>query len=88
MAQSARDLVDHLITAKEFYPNTEHNVLMRRHYMTLGVADCKHLLQDIQALNDCCSQMSANWYEEIVAMLCDEIKTIKGARKGVKLLKG
>lgn len=86
MADSARKMVDYLVTAKEFYPNTEHNVEMRRHYMTLAVAQCKHILQDLQLVEDICSQTKADWYEGITARLDDEIKLIKGARNNTRLI--
>lgn len=85
MAETARSIVYNLVTANAFYPNTEHNVSQRRHYMTLAVADCEQLLQDLQ----CLIELNVVKVSRC-ARLADDVETaaklIKGARKGVKLI--
>ena len=85
MAETARSLVYNLVTANAFYPNTDHNVTQRRHYMTLAVADCEQLLQDLQCVIDLGVVKVSR-----CARVADDVETaaklIKGARKGVKLI--
>lgn len=85
MAETARKLVYNLVTANAFYPNTEHNVTQRRHYMTLAVADCEQLLQDLQCVIDLGVVKVSR-----CARLAEDVETtaklVKGARKGVKLI--
>lgn len=85
MAETARSLVRNLVTANAFYPNTEHNVTQRRHYMTLAVADCEQLLQDLQCVIDLGVVKVSR-----CARLAEDVETteklVKGARKGVKLI--
>ncbi len=85
MAETARSIVYNLVTANAFYPNTEHNVSQRRHYMTLAVADCEQLLQDLQ----CLIELNVVKVSRC-ARLADDVETaaklIKGARNGVKLI--
>ena len=52
MVQTAKDLVDDVVRADSFYPNTAHGVLWRKHYLTLAIADCYRLEQDAQTLRD------------------------------------
>ena len=47
MAETARGLVFNLVKADAFYPNTQRNVDERKRYMTLAIADCNQLLQDL-----------------------------------------
>ena len=85
MAETARSLVRNLVTANAFYPNTEHNVTQRRHYMTLAVADCEQLLQDLQCVIDLGVVKVSR-----CARLAEDVETteklVKGARQGVKLI--
>ena len=85
MAETARKLVYNLVTANAFYPNTEHNVLQRRHYMTLAVADCEQLLQDLQCLIEL-NVVKVSRCARIAESVETTAKLIKGARKGVKLI--
>ena len=85
MAQAAREIVGDIVTADAFYPNTEHNFTYRRHYLTLAVAACELLLQDLQCLADL-GVVKVSRCERLADDLENEIKLIRGARKGVKLL--
>ena len=85
MAETARSLVSNLVTANAFYPNTEHNVTQRRHYMTLAVANCEQLLQDLQCLIDL-GIIKVSRCVRIADDVETAAKLIKGARKGVKLI--
>ena len=86
MAQTARSIVYNLVTANAFYPNTEQNAAKRRHYMTLAGADCEQLLQDLQ----CCADLGVAKLSRCANIANDvdtEIKLIKGARHGVRVIK-
>ena len=86
MAETARSLVSNLVTANAFYPNTEHNVTQRRHYMTLALADLNQLYQDLQGLLAMKLPVKVAKFEEISESIENDIKLIKGARAGVKLI--
>lgn len=85
MAQTARDIVSNIVTANAFYPNTEHNVLQRKRYLTLAVAACETLLQDLQCLADL-GVVKVSRCERLANDVETAVKLIKGARKGVKLV--
>lgn len=86
MAETARSLVMNLIKADAFYPNTARNVEERKRFMTLAIADCNQLLQDLQCLKSLNSNISLSWFETLIQDVDDDIKLIKGARSGVKLI--
>ena len=86
MAETARSLVFNLEKSDAFYPNTERNVSERKHYMTLAIADCEQLYQDVQCLLSLGLPVSVSRFETIAESLDTEIKLIKGARNGVKLI--
>ena len=85
MAQTARDIVSNIVTANAFYPNTERNVLQRKRYLTLAVAACETLLQDLQCLADL-GVVKVSRCERLANDVETAVKLIKGARKGVKLV--
>ena len=86
MAETARSLVMNLVKADAFYPNTARNVEERKRFMTLAIADCNQLLQDLQCLKSLNSNISLSWFETLIKDVDDDIKLIKGARSGVKLI--
>lgn len=87
MVHAADRMVEYLYAAHEFYPSTEYNVQKRKEYMTLAVGCCKNVLRYLQKANDQCSQLSVNWYENLIAELFAEVDSIRKARKGVKLIR-
>lgn len=86
MAETARGIVYNIVKADSFYPNTEENVTARKRYLTLAVADCEQLVQDIQCLLSMGLPVKASRVEAIIDDVEKEIKLIKGARNGVKLI--
>ena len=84
----AKRLVDHIERADAFYPNSQHNVTMRRHYLTEAVADCHVILQDLQCACDAGLPVPLARLERVVGLLDEEIGLLKGARKAVKLTGG
>lgn len=50
MAQTARSMVYNIVTADAFYPNSEDAVTLRKRHLTLAIADCEQLYQDMQCL--------------------------------------
>ena len=86
MAGAARDLVYNLVRSDSFYPNTEHGVQMRKHYMTLAIADCDQLDQDIQLILSLGLPVRPSQVEPVCEMISTEISLIKGARDRVKLI--
>ena len=86
MAETARSLVMNLVKADAFYPNTARNVEERKRFMTLAIADCNQLLQDLQCLKSLNSNISLSRFETLIQDVDDDIKLIKGARSGVKLI--
>ncbi|WP_346679335.1 hypothetical protein [Enorma massiliensis] len=86
MAETARSVVFNLVKADAFYPNTTRNVEERKHYMTLALADLNQLYQDLQCLLAMNLPVKVARFEEISESIENDIKLIKGARAGVKLI--
>ena len=86
MAETARSVVFNLVKADAFYPNTTRNVEERKHYMTLAIADLNQLYQDMQSLLAMGLPVKAARFEGIAERIESDIKLIKGARAGVKLI--
>ena len=86
MAETARSVVFNLVKADAFYPNTARNVDERKRYMTLALADLNQLYQDMQSLLTMGLPIKAVRLEGILDRIDSDIKLIKGARAGVKLI--
>ena len=86
MAETARSVVFNLVKADAFYPNTARNVDERKRYMTLALADLNQLYQDMQSLLTMGLPIKAARLEGILDRIGSDIKLIKGARAGVKLI--
>ena len=86
MSETARSVVFNLVKADAFYPNTQRNVEQRKHYMTLALADLNQLYQDLQCLLAMNLPVKVSRFEEISESIENDIKLIKGARAGVKLI--
>ena len=86
MAQTARSMVYNIVTADAFYPNSEDAVTLRKRHLTLAIADCEQLYQDVQCLLAMGLPVPVSRLDEISEALDREIELLKGARKGVKLI--
>lgn len=65
---------------------TARNVDERKRYMTLALADLNQLYQDMQSLLTMGLPIKAARLEGILDRIDSDIKLIKGARAGVKLI--
>ena len=83
--ETARGIVYNVNRADCFYPNTSFNALERKRYLTLAIADCEQLMLDMQCLMDIGLPVNANRFEELAAMVEEEIRLLKGARKNVRI---
>lgn len=83
--ETARSIACSINRAGRFYPNTGFNVLERRRRITLAIADCDQLLQDLQCPPDIGPPINVNRLEALVEMADREIAPLKGHRKAVKL---
>ncbi|MDN0064882.1 hypothetical protein [Collinsella ihumii] len=86
MAETARSVVFNLVKADAFYPNTTRAVDERKRYMTLALADLNQLYQDLQSLLTMGLPVKAARLEGILEHIDSDIKLVKGARAGVKLI--
>ena len=86
MAETAQSVVFNLVKADAFYPNAPRNVDERKRYMTLALADLNQLYQDMQSLLAMGLPIKAARLEGILDRIDSDIKLIKGARAGVKLI--
>lgn len=86
MTQTARSMVYNIVTADAFYPNNEDAVTLRKRHLTLAIADCEQLYQDLQCLLAMGLPVPVSRLDEISEALDREIELLKGARKGVKLI--
>lgn len=83
---TARELVNNIETASAFYPNTPHGVLQRKHYLTLAIANCYQLVQDLQTLKDIGLPVNVNRYKKAADLLDREIALLTGTKKNVRLV--
>lgn len=86
LVDMARSMVYNINRADQFYPNTVHNVLKRRDYMTLAIADAEQLAIEFGLLPRMNMPINLNRFESVAEMIEKEIGLLKGARKGVKLI--
>lgn len=86
-AETARSLVNHVITGAEFYPNSDQNVQNRRYYYTLAIADCRILQEDMKAMKHLVAEVSASTFANVIAEIEKEIALLKSARKNTRLIK-
>ena len=86
LTEMARSLVYNINRADQFYPNTAHNVLMRRHYLTLAVADAEQLAIEFGLLPRMGIEVNMNRFEELAKLIESEIALLKGTRKNVRLI--
>lgn len=84
--QTAKDLVDDIVRGDRFYPSSPHGVLWRKHYLTLALADCRRLTQDVQTLRDIGLPVNLNRLANLAEMVDREIALLTGARKSVRLV--
>ena len=85
MVDTAKSLVDNIVRSESFYPNTARGVIYRRHYLTLAIADCHRIVQDLQVLKDIGLPVNLNRLTNVADMLDREMALLKGTRKSVKL---
>ena len=83
--ETAKSLVDNVVRADAFYPNTAHNAIYRKHYLTEAIADCYRLVQDVQTLKDVGLPINLNRFAALADMIDREIALLKGTRKSVRL---
>lgn len=84
--ETARSIVYNINRADAFYPSSASNVIERRRYLTLAIADCEQLCLDMQCLMQLGLPGSVSRFENLVDMVDQEIELLKGARKNVKLI--
>ena len=97
LIEMARSCVYNINRADQFYPNSSANVLERRKYLSLAIADVEMLCIELQTLIDmgrpddpskppAINAIDISKLEPIVEMAEREIALLKGARKNVKLV--
>ena len=86
LVDMARSLVYNVNRADQFYPNTAHNVIARRDYLTLAIADAEQLAIEFGLLPKLGLPINMNRFEGIAELIETEIALLKGARKNVRLV--
>lgn len=85
-AETARSMVANISRAYHFYPSSAFNVLERRRYLTLAIADCEQLLLDMQCMKDVGLPINVNRLENLVKMAEAEIGKLQSKRKNTRLI--
>ena len=85
MAETARSIVYNITRAEAFFPNSSFNVLERRRFYTLAIADCEQLLLDLQCIKEMNKGLNVNHIDKMIAKVEDEIALLKGVRKSTRL---
>lgn len=86
MVQTARSCVHNINRADKFYPNTTSNVIERKKYLTLAIADADQLFLDLQHAKRVGIGVSESRLMNLLDMVEDEINLLRSARDHVKLL--
>ena len=73
-----------IVKSDAFYPNSAENVAARKRFLTLAVADCEQLYQDMQCMLAMGLPVKVSRLDCVSEMIDREIKLLKGARNGVK----
>ena len=84
--ETARSIVYNINRADSFYPNSPMNVIERRKYLTLAIADCEQLCLDMQCLLQLALPVKASRFDKLIDLIEEEIELLKGARKNVRLI--
>lgn len=85
MAETARSLVYNVNKANRFYPSNSSNVLERKRYLGLALADCDQLENDLQCLV-AMKCASPGRLERIAGMISDEVDKLMRKRKYTKII--
>ena len=92
---AARGITRNLNMSARFYPNTAANVIERRKHLSLALAECDNLMDELQDMIDLglglkdalrCDGDQPNRLEALVEMVDREISLITGAKKNVRLV--
>ncbi len=86
MVETARRCVYNINRADKFYPNTTINVIERRKYLTLAIADSAQLFLDLQHAKRVGIGIKDSRLDNLLEMVEDEIRLLKAARGNVKLI--
>lgn len=86
MVETARSCVYNINRADKFYPNTTINVIERRRYLTLAIADAEQIFLDLQHAKRVGIGINDTRLANLLDMVEDEIRLLKAARNNVKLL--
>ena len=86
MVETARRCVYNINRADKFYPNTTINVIERRKYLTLAMADAEQLFLDLQHAKRVGIGIKDSRLDNLLDMVEDEIRLLKSARNNVKLI--
>lgn len=85
IAETARSLVYNVNKANRFYPSNSYNVLERKRYLGLAIADCDQLEQDFQCLV-AMKCATPGRLERISGMIRDESAKISKKRKYTRII--
>ena len=86
LVEMGRSLVYNINRADQFYPNSEENVIERRRYLTLAVADVEQVCLELQSMMELGLPIDVRRLEELVKTCEREIALLRGARKNVRLV--
>ena len=84
--ETARSIVYNINRADKFYPNTTINVIERRKYLTLAMADAEQLFLDLQHAKRVGIGIKDSRLDNLLDMVEDEMRLLKSARNNVKLI--
>ena len=85
IADTARSLVRNVNRANRFYPSNSYNVLERKRYLGLALADCDSLEQDFACLV-AMGCASPGRLERIAGMIRDEADKVSKKRKYTRIV--
>jgi hypothetical protein len=90
-AETARNALYNINRADEFFPNCAFNVIERRRYYKLAIADFEQLYMDFQAMEKMPQlRATAKSFEDVTVKIDEEIALLDGVYKSTNIrgLKG
>lgn len=80
------ELVDNIIYANSIYPVTNEELVKRKYYQTLALANCFQIQNKLIRAERCIETIKIDNFENVILLLYHEINLLKAWRKSSKIL--
>lgn len=81
------ELMDNIIFANTIYPAIEEELITRKKYQTMAIANCYQIQNKLLRLINCLDSVSINSLSPIIDLLGKEVSILKNWKKSSKIIK-